>query len=338
MLRLRKGETAVFHPEGDEQALAQEIAEAFSRGSFHHAPEDVGGQAVLPDGARLVRQRGARQAGHLIGWRERSGIEFGAVGLEQPGLDVGVLHRLVRGDLAVGEPRGMPQQVLDSHVALGGSRGVGGPGEFRIGVGDAHLESGEFRQVLRHRVGQLQATVLEQQHRRNRDQRLGHRVDPEHGIARHRGPVCRVAHTDRFGIDQSAAPGHQHHGSRDLALVDLGFQGGTDARQTGARHADVLRLGRGERVGCDIGDECGEAQEECGEAGERRHGVPPGSFPHGLGCVGAFYPRPQGENPRSSAKIKVSRREDVRRRPRPTGHRSNTVAAAPQTPQPRPTR
>jgi len=55
---------------------------------------------------------------------------------------------------------------------------------------DRHLRIREFRNVFRERIAEQEAALLEQRHRRDRDDRLGHRMDAEDRIRLHRAPVA----------------------------------------------------------------------------------------------------------------------------------------------------
>ena len=51
---------------------------------------------------------------------------------------------------------------------------------------DADLRIGEFGDVFRDGVSDEQPSVLDQHHERDRDDRLGHRIDAEDRVAAHR--------------------------------------------------------------------------------------------------------------------------------------------------------
>ena len=115
--------------------------------------------------------------------RERAGIEVAHRRRIEPALGVRILHRRVRGDLAIGEARGMAQQILHRHLAIGRHRAVGDTREFGIGLGGTDALTLEGWNELRDWIRELRLAVLHQDHHADRDQGLGHRVDAEHEIS-----------------------------------------------------------------------------------------------------------------------------------------------------------
>ncbi len=69
-----------------------------------------------------------------------------------------------------------------------------------------HLDAGQFWNVFRDGVVEIEAAFLVKHHHSRRNDRLGHRVDPEDGVLSH----------GRAGIDVLPAVGFQMH---DLALA-----------------------------------------------------------------------------------------------------------------------
>ena len=163
-LRLRREEGGVDHVERAEQAALQDLAERSAFDDFDDAPEHVGGEAVLPDLARLMHER---KRGHRLDIFGQRPVRIHDVRrLDQ------LLDRRRAGE-AVGQPRRVAHQVLDRDRPL----------ERRkielVAVGDADLHVGEGGDVFRDRIGDEKPPLLDQHHRRDRNDRLGHRIDAE---------------------------------------------------------------------------------------------------------------------------------------------------------------
>ena len=205
--------------------LLQELLQRLPGNDLDDAAEHVGGMAVAPQRAGLPRQRQPRDplGKHLVVERL----------FEQIGLRIGLLDQLAA-DIAVGDARGVPQQIGDRHrparrLAL----------ECRLAVAfalDADLHIGEGRNVGRHRIGEREAALLDQHHRRDAGDRLGHRIQREHGVGRHRRAGGDVAHADAFLIDRPAVLQDQHHRAGNLALRDLVVEEGGEPFEAGLRH------------------------------------------------------------------------------------------------------
>jgi hypothetical protein len=107
-----------------------------------------------------------------------------------------------------------------------------------------HLLRREFRQVFRDRIIQQQPALLHQHHRGHRDNRLGHRVDAEDRIARHRRARGRVLAAQVLEQRHLAAPRHQGHGARQALPVDLDLQDVEQPLGAQGTQADVGRRGK----------------------------------------------------------------------------------------------
>ena len=107
---------------------------------------------------------------------------------------------------AVGQARGVAHEVLD------GDRPLERRKVELVAVDDADLHVGEGGDVFRDRIGDEQPSLLDQHHRRDRDDRLGHRIDAEDRVVGHRRAAGRSAPTVPIGDlavarDQHGAPG-----------------------------------------------------------------------------------------------------------------------------------
>ena len=235
----RHHEPGVAHVERPGDARGDEPVEVHARDDFDDAPEHVGRHAVVPDFARLVLQRQLRELGDELG--------VGLVRVEHVRRAVGLLDERVP-ELAVGDPGGMPEQVLHGHFAPHGfqhQRAVAG----RVGFFHADLQVFQFGQDRRHRIDEPDLAFLGQHHDRKRDHGLGHRRDAENGIDGHRQFFLAVAIAEGLQVFELAAAGDQGHGARNDARVDVGPESGCEAREAlpgqahgfGFRHANSSR-------------------------------------------------------------------------------------------------
>ena len=195
--------------------------------------------------------------------------------------DVGGLHRLVLGDLRIGETRAMPQKVLHDDRSARRYIRVGGLA-ISAGAGHAHLHVLEGRQELGDGIGELDDTVLDQRHRRHRGKRLGHRVDAEDRIGRHGRIRALVLEADGVRIDDPSLAGDHDHRTRQLAVGNLLLEHRGDAPKPLRRHAHLFRRCRGE--GLELARKDG--QRRCrsdyrrGQRRRRRQDFPPAQIFH----------------------------------------------------------
>ena len=152
----------------------QDFAEAASGDDLDDAPEHVGRMAVFPDLAGLMLQR---QGGERLDVLGRAPVLAHRRGRVDE-----LLHPRNAGE-AVGEAGGVAHQVLDGDRAL--ERDEVEP----VAVLDADLRLGEGGDVLGQRIGNHQPPFLDQRHRRDRDDRLGHGIDAKNSVGGHRRPV-----------------------------------------------------------------------------------------------------------------------------------------------------
>jgi hypothetical protein len=132
----------------------------------------------------------------------------------------------------------VPEEILDRDLAR------------RIGSLAADLELGQLRKVARHRVGDLEASLLLQHHRRHAGDGFGHRVDAEERVGRHGEASVAVPVTEGLEVCDLALAGDEDHRAGQAARLDVLL---CDPRQPGKalrREADVLgTLGPGKQVG-----------------------------------------------------------------------------------------
>ena len=196
----------------------------------------------MPGSARLEGERHARHALDLLGRRHAARFVVHVFAVDA-GAFQAFLHRRVLSDLAVGQAGSMTQQVLHGHRPLRRNDVVGRRVGRLDGNADAHfVETGE---EFADRVGELDAAVLDEHHRRNRGERLGHRVDAEDAVFAHRHR--RALHAYRVLVDELALPRHHHHRAAEAAVGDLLLQRRADLCEPLRRHAHRLRLGHRKR-------------------------------------------------------------------------------------------
>ena len=115
-------------------------------------------------------------------------------------------------------PGGVAQQVLDRHLPLQRD-------EVELAVVlDADLLVGKFRNEFRNGIAEQEMAVLDQHHDADRDDRFGHREDPEDRIVRHRRARRRALPAERLEPADLAAPRHHHGRTGQGALVDLALE------------------------------------------------------------------------------------------------------------------
>ena len=141
----------------------------------------------------------------------------------------------------------MAQQVLHGDRTFGRNQRVGHLA-VSVGLRDAHLQCRKLGQELRYRIRQLETALLHEDHRRDRDQRFGHRIDPEDRILRHRRIGRLVAEAEALEVGDLALARDQHDRAGEPALVDLLLEHLRDALQALRRQPDLFRLDRGQRA------------------------------------------------------------------------------------------
>ena len=167
--------------------------------------------AVLPERARLVVQR---QFGDPLG--ELGEIEIAGIDL---GVPIGLADQAVAIE-AVGDAGGVRHQIVYRH------RPVRRHQFERLGavVGlllDADLHIGEGRNVFRDGIVELDRAVLDQLHRDDGGDRLGHREQAEDRLVGDRRLADDVLHAEGFVVDRLAMLLDQHDCAGDLAGRDL---------------------------------------------------------------------------------------------------------------------
>ena len=114
---------------------------------------------------------------------------------------------------AVSQARSVAHQVLDRDRPLGGTSRA-------LAVLDPDLHLGEGGNVLGDRIGDQQPPFLDQRHRGDRDDRLGHGIDAEDRVGGHRRPAG-PERAERLREADLAVPRDQHRDARRAARRDL---------------------------------------------------------------------------------------------------------------------
>jgi hypothetical protein len=223
-------EGRVGHVQRAVDTLGERLGERLAAHDLHHAPEDVGREAVLPTGARLVEERGATHALDELVHRQR---ERGCV----RGFGIHLVD-LGGPPVTVGETGRVAHQVLDRHRALGGRPFQADP---------LILERGN---VFRHRIREDQPAFLEERQCRHRDDRLRHRRDPEDRIRRHRRPGRFVEEARRASVRDASLADHDDDGAGDPPTLHVGLQDLPDALETLGGQPHLLGLRR-RQLGCE---------------------------------------------------------------------------------------
>ena len=123
-----------------------------------------------------------------------------------------------------------------------------GGDQFELAVGfDADFQISQFGNEFGDRIGDEQLAVLEQHHQRDRDDRLGHRIDAEDGVAGQR----RTAGPQRAEIApiaDLAAARDQHGDTRHVTGIDLALHHCREAIETGGMKPDLAGGNDGQRM------------------------------------------------------------------------------------------
>ena len=157
----------------------------------------------------------------------------------QAGVQEAVVHRHV-----AGQAGGVAQQVTHRHGALRRNRCSAGAG---ILVGDQH--PAERRQVVGSRRIQFQLARFAQHQRRHGADRLGHRVDAEDGVVRHRCAARDVHHAVRLQVRDRAVARHRRHRAGKLPVADQALRRAGDAVAEVRGQLHLFRLAPRQRRG-----------------------------------------------------------------------------------------
>ena len=209
-----------------QKSLTQKRAQGLPGDNLDDAADDVGGMAVIPGRSRLIEQRQLgelqRQIRRVV--RSRQASWRCRIGANKLRLTVKTLHGRNAGE-KVCQPGCVPQQVLDGDRPAR-PRPIRACRLFTTPT----LGSANSGTNFANRVADEQLSFLDQHHERDRDDRLGHRIDAEDGVAAQRRPVGPSAPTS-LPIGDFAAPGDHHGNAGHVARIDFALHhGGRVAR------------------------------------------------------------------------------------------------------------
>ena len=210
VLVLRHVEVRVGHAERLENFFDQELLERLARDHLDQATQHVGGDRVVPCLAGLGDQREGREPVDHAAQAGLGGLEIDAVVLGAiEGVDRVALHE------AVGQPRGVGEQVAEIDLALGRDR-------IDLAAAAAGIDARvlEGRDEFRDRVVELKAALLVEHHDRRRGERLGHGIDAHDGVGSHRLVALDVGLAVGLCIGELALAHDRHRHARQPSAVD----------------------------------------------------------------------------------------------------------------------
>jgi len=237
-------ETGVLHAEGFENAFFKELVERLPGHNLYKTAKDIGGEAVLPDGAWPVFEWNRGE----LGDRVLNGLVF----CQDLFFEV---HLIDQGGApeTVGQTRGVTEQVTDRDLAIRGN-GLQNPLLRRlVNLFHADLETLEFWEIPRNRIVEQEVAFLEEHHDRNTGDRLGHGIDPKDRTFRHWHAGLDVLHPVGLELNHLPVAGHHGHRTGEVVCLEVPFDEIIDAREAIGRHTDILWGGRREALTPDDG-------------------------------------------------------------------------------------
>src|SRR6266850_8107481 len=192
---------AVDHFQRLENALGEEHVQGLAGDDFHDATEHVGGMPVFPGSAGF---EGERQLGERL-----DEIRQHPLLRKNPGVAVHLLDRRVLTEDAVSEARGMAHQVLYRDLALCVYQSQCGCAGSRVLDLYANFHVLELGYEPGHRLVQAEPAFLNQHHRRDADDGLGHRIDAENRVVAHRYFLFAVLPAEALRIREPAVARNQ---------------------------------------------------------------------------------------------------------------------------------
>jgi hypothetical protein len=228
---VRDGEAGIRHAERAEDARGEELVQRLAGDDLDDPPHHVGGDRVVPLGAGLEEQWQPRP--HVA---RRGEVVLGRRVEEEARRAIRLVDR-VGGLEAVGEARGVGEQVPHEH-RLGGR-----DGDRRRGHPHAvDAQVAEGGDELRHRVEERKRPLLVEHHRRDRRDRLGHRVDAPDRVGLHRQPGLRVAMAARGHVGDPAPARDHELRALEAPVGHEAVEVGVEPRETLGIEPDLLRL------------------------------------------------------------------------------------------------
>ena len=204
----RHVEVGVDHAQRGQHLLLEIDLIRLAGNDLDQITEHIGRDAIIPGLAGLGDQREGRELLDDL-------LETGVGGAEVDAV-LGAIERVDRVALheAVGQARGVGQQVAEVDLALGRRR-------IDLAAAAAGIDArvGEGGDELRDRVVELKAALFVEHHDRRRGERLGHGIDPEDRVGPHRLVALDVGLAAGLGEGELAlAHDHGHHAGQAAAV------------------------------------------------------------------------------------------------------------------------
>jgi len=194
-----------------EQLFPLDPEQGFSGRDLHDPRQHVGGMAVLPERARLVVQRQFCDPLGELGEIEIAAVEIrGRIGLADQAIAIEAISDA--GGVAHQVENGRRPPWRHQFKCLGAVRGYFFHTDFDVGEG---------WNVFRDGLVELDLAILDQCHRDNRGDRLGHREQSKDGLVGDRRFAHHILHAEGFVIDRLAMLLDQKDRAGDLAGRDL---------------------------------------------------------------------------------------------------------------------
>ena len=260
--------SGIDHFQRLEDAFGEKTVQRLSGSDFDDTAEHVSGVAVLPGGSRLELQRQLGERAAEIGKHPFL--------REDVGIFVHLLHRVQGAEHAVCQAGSVAQQVLHGDLPFRVDQREHRLA-FAVGRFDADFHVFELGNVFRHRLLQAEPAFLDQHHRGDADDRLGHGIEAEDRIGAHRDFPVPVLPAETFRIHQLPVAGDQHDGAGQLAGLHRFLHGGVETAEPLRGHADFFRTGLRQWRG--LRQYGGAGQHEKAKAmNQGLHGHPPGCW------------------------------------------------------------
>jgi len=128
----------------------------------------------------------------------------------------------------------------------GGEGGLGHRRQSRTALVDAHV--GEGRDQRADRILELERAFLQEHHRRDRRDRLRHRVDAPHRVELDRQPRFPVTLAARREMHDAPVTGHEERPTGQAPIVDVSLEVAIDPRQSIGREARLARVDFGLQI------------------------------------------------------------------------------------------
>ena len=201
-------EAAVGHAQRPGNVFCDIVVERLAGQHLHQVADHIGGHAVLP-------ARAGRELQRQIAQRRHHRLQRIAR------VDAGPVQRVhgVAVHEAVGEARGVGEQILDDHFAVGRAGAV-----VVLAAAREHLQALPAGDVAAHRVVQLECALLVELHQRHAGDRLGHRVDARDGVTLEAPPAFHIHQAAGEKQRLPSAPRDRQQVARQLAVVDVAAQ------------------------------------------------------------------------------------------------------------------